>query len=81
MDPNLLHSVPTTLFETPFDTTDGEKIVSVDLPKQKIQAAGPGFGTGPARSMLDHICLNCAESTPSKRRWDEYGLQVPQLIT
>ena len=83
MDPSLLLSVPATLLGTPVDATDGENIVSVDFPKLKHQAVGPGYGKGPARSMLDHVYLNCANSSPSpgKRNWDEYGLPVPQLST
>ena len=83
VDPNLLLSVPATLLGTPVDATDGENIVSVDFPKLKHQAVGPGYGKGPARSMLDNIYLNCANSSPSpgKRNWDEYGLPVPQLST
>ena len=64
VDPDLRHSIPATLFETPFDTTEETH------PKLKLQAVNPGFGKGPARSKLDHIYFNCADSSPDNRHWD-----------
>jgi len=78
VDPEILKSVPSKLFETPYDATEGEKVIEETLPK--TQAVGPGFGRGPARSRLDHIYTNCAESSATGvRNWDGYGLKAPQL--
>ena len=76
VDPETLKSVPSTLFDLPFDATEGEQVIEETLPKS--QAVGPGFGSGPARSRLDHIYTNCAESSSEVRNWDGYGLKVPQ---
>lgn len=76
VDPETSMSVPSTLFELPFDATEGEHVVEETLPKS--QAVGPGFGRGSARSKPDHIYINCEKSCPEDRRWDGYGLQVPQ---
>ena len=76
VDPETLRSVPSTLFETPFDATEGERVIEETLPKS--QAVGPGFGSGPARSSSDHIYTNCADSSPEVRNWDGYGLKAHQ---
>ena len=68
--------MPSSLFDLPFDITDGERLIDGILPR--AQAVDPNFGRGSARSALDHIYTNCKDSCPESRNFDGLSLPVPR---